>query len=118
MQVPERFDRIVKNILTVSGAVWRETAKRARVISDLAEMDHCTTAQVDEAASKLKIGRAMVYRLLARFKKSRDTSSLLPTRPGRKTGGQRLKKAQERILSDRGLSTGLKRFRSRWVNAT
>lgn len=89
-----------QNILTVSGPVWRETAKRARVISDLAEMDDCTTAQVDEAASKLKIGRAMVYRLLARFKESRDTSSLLPTRPGRKTGGQMLKKAQERIISD------------------
>jgi hypothetical protein len=42
----------------------------------------------------------MVYRLLARFRESRDTSSLLPTRPGRKTGGQMLKKAQERIISD------------------
>jgi putative transposase len=89
-----------QNILMVSGAVWRETVKRARVISDLAEMDHCTTAQVDQAARKLNIGRAMVYRLLARFRESRDTSSLLPTKPGRKTGGQMLKKAQERIISD------------------
>jgi transposase len=93
-----------ENILTVSGAVWRETTKRARVISDLAEMDHYITAQVDQAASKLNIGRSRVCRLLARFKESRDTTSLLPTRPGRKTGGQMLKKAQERIISD--LTTG------------
>lgn len=70
------------------------------MISDLAEIDHCATAQVDEAASKLKIGRATVYRLLAHFKESQDTSSLLPTRPGRKAGGQMLEKAQERIISD------------------
>jgi putative transposase len=89
-----------QNILTVSDAVWRETARRARIIAALAEHERCSTQQVDEAAGKLKIGRAMVYRLLSRFKQSRDTSSLLPTRRGRKTGRQLLKKAQERIIAD------------------
>jgi putative transposase len=89
-----------KNILTVSDAVWQETARRARVIAALAEHEHCSTKQIEEAARKLKIGRAMVYRLLACFKRSPDTSSLLTTKPGRKTGGQLLKKAQEQIIAD------------------
>ena len=42
----------------------------------------------------------MVYRLLARFKRSQETSSLLPTRPGRKAGAHVLKNAQERIIAD------------------
>lgn len=41
----------------------------------------------------------MVYRLLTRFKNRRDTSSILPTRPGRKPGGKLLKKPQERIIA-------------------
>jgi putative transposase len=80
--------------------VWRETAKRARVIARLAENERCSSEQVDAAARKLKIGRAMVYRLLARFRNNRDTSSLLPTKPGRKTGGHMLQKAQEKIIAD------------------
>jgi hypothetical protein len=46
---------------------------------------HCSVEEVDHhATGKLKIGRAMVYRLLARFKQNRDTSSPLTTRPSRK----------------------------------
>jgi putative transposase len=88
-----------QNVLAVSDPVWRETAKRARILAALADHERCSTKQVDEAGKKLKIGRAMVYRLLARFKQRRDTSSLLPTRRGRKTGGKLLKQPQERIIA-------------------
>jgi putative transposase len=89
-----------QNILAVSDAVWRATARRARVIAGLAENERCSVEEVDLAAGKLKIGRAMVYRLLARFKQNRDTSSLLPTRPGRKAGVHLLEEAQEGIISN------------------
>ena len=85
-------------MLDVPDSIWRETAKRARILAALAARDRCSTQQIDDAARRLKIGRAMVYRLLARFKNRRDMSSILPTRPGRKPGGELLKKPHERIV--------------------
>jgi putative transposase len=88
-----------QNMLDVADPIWRETAKRARVLTALAAHAHCSTQQITEAAKKLKIGRAMVYRLLARFKSRRDTTSILPARPGRKLGRKVLKQQQEHIIA-------------------
>lgn len=74
--------------------------KRARAFARLAEADHCTVEQIDDVAKRLKIGRAMVYRLLARFRKARETTALLPRTAGRKPGSRFLKKEQERIIEE------------------
>ena len=49
-------------------------------------------------AEKLKLSRASVYRLLTRFKNSREASSLLPTTPGRKRGAKELSDDQEKLI--------------------
>ena len=56
--------------------------------------------QIDDVAKRLKIGRAMVYRLLARFREARETTALLPRTAGRKPGSRFLKKEQERIIEE------------------
>ena len=54
--------------------------------------------QINEAAKKLKIGRTMVYRLLARFRLSEQATSLLPSKPGRKPGAKELGVDQEKVV--------------------
>jgi putative transposase len=70
------------------------------VLAHLAEAGRCSVQQADEAVRTLKISRAMVYRLLARFKKNEETTSLLPGQSGRQPGGRLLPKEQERIIDD------------------
>jgi putative transposase len=62
-------------------------------------MEHCSKQEIQSAATTtLKIGRAMVCRLLARFRVSKEATSLLPSRPGRKPGAKELKIDQETIV--------------------
>ena len=82
----------------VPTSVWKLTVKRAKVLAPLAEEDHCSIEQIDEAARRLSIGRAMVYRLLSRYRQSLQTASLLPSKPGPKRGSKELKPAQEQII--------------------
>jgi putative transposase len=79
-------------------SVWKLTVKRAKVLTPLVETGQCTVQKIDAAARRLRISRAMVYRLLARFRQSQETSVLLPTKPGPKLGSKELKPAQEEII--------------------
>ena len=85
-------------LVTLPDSVWKPTVKRAKVLARLAEMEHCSKQEIQSAATTLKIGRAMVYRLLARFRVSKEATSLLPSRPGRKPGAKELKIDQEKIV--------------------
>src|SRR3954451_6827499 len=82
----------------VSNPDWELAVERSRLLAPLAELDRCTVDQVDAVARELQISRAMVYRLLGRFRNSPQTSSLLPSQPGRKEGAKELSPAQERII--------------------
>jgi putative transposase len=72
---------------------------RGRILAQLAETQRCSKEQIDEAARRLKVSRAMVYRLLARFRVSEHATSLLPLKPGRKPGTKELDVDQERVVS-------------------
>jgi putative transposase len=85
-------------LVAVPDSVWQPTVKRAKILAELAEAERCSTEQIRWAAKKLKISRAMVYRLLARFRLSQDATSLLPSKPGRKPGSKELTVDQERIV--------------------
>jgi putative transposase len=85
-------------LVAVPESVWKPTVKRAKILAQLAAKEHCSKEHIAEAAKKLKIGRAMVYRLLARFRLSEQATSLLPTKPGRKPGSKELAVEQEKIV--------------------
>jgi putative transposase len=54
---------------------------------------------IKRACGTLRLSRAMVFRLLARYKEDQRASSLLPQTSGRKPGTSVLKKEQERIIT-------------------
>ena len=54
--------------------------RRERVLSHLAEQPKCTRAMINRACATLELSRAMVFRLLARYKQDPRFSVLLPRR--------------------------------------
>jgi|ERR1700722_3996925 len=54
---------------------------------------------IKRACGTLRLSRAMVFRLLARYKEDQRASSLLPQASGRKPGSSVLRKEQERIIT-------------------
>jgi len=79
---------------------WDEAVRKAAILAPLAELESCTTEQIDEAARSLQLSRPAVYRWLARYKQDLAASSLLPETRGRKRGSTQLSCAQERIIQE------------------
>jgi hypothetical protein len=75
----------VQTLLKVSQADWALAKRRERVLSTLAESKECS--------------RAMVFRLLARYRKDRGLSALLLHPRGRKCGSGGLREEQEQIIT-------------------
>ena len=73
--------------------------RRERVLSHLAEQPECSRAMINRACVTLELSRAMVFRLLARYKQDPGFSVLIPRRPGRKPGSHALLAGQERMIS-------------------
>ena len=73
--------------------------RRERVLSHLAEQPECSRAMINRACVTLELSRAMVFRLLARYKQDPRFSVLLPRRQGRKLGSHALLEGQERMIS-------------------
>ncbi len=85
-------------LVVVPDSVWELTVERARIVARLAEMGHCSREQISEAAKILGISRAMIYRLLARFRRFEHASSLLPSKPGPRPGTKQLDVDQEKVI--------------------
>jgi Helix-turn-helix domain len=62
---------------------WQEACRRETVIRPLAEQEAVSRQAAAAAAEQLGIGRALVYRLVARFRARPQTSSLAPGVRGR-----------------------------------
>ena len=77
---------------------WKLGWRRERVIAPLAHQEHVTQREIKEAARKLKLGRAMVFRLVARYRGEHRTSALIPGSPGRKPGSRVLGSKQEQLI--------------------
>lgn len=84
-QIPERL--------------WKIAVRRERVIAPLARREHVTTQHVQQAAKKLGLGSVMVFRLLARYRRQRLTSALVPERRGRKPGIHVLDTKRENLIN-------------------
>jgi putative transposase len=69
-----------KDIETASDAEWAIASQRADVMDSL--LSQSNAASVGEAARELGLSIAMMYRLLARYRKNPTPSSLLPAKAG------------------------------------
>jgi len=54
--------------------------------------------EVKEAADKLNLSRAIVFRLISRYRQEQLTSALIPERPGRKPGSRILGTKREQLI--------------------
>src|SRR5258708_2908228 len=79
-------------------ADWKLAAHRERIIAPLADRDHVTQSEIDQAGEALRLGPAMVFRLLARYRRKRCTSVLVPEPRGRKCGSRILDPSLEKII--------------------
>jgi putative transposase len=89
-----------KELDQFSNAAWSVGVRRESVIAPLAKRSRATQAEIECAATKLGLGTAMVFRLVARYRRERNTSVLAPERPGRKRGSHVLGLKLERIIRD------------------
>jgi putative transposase len=79
-------------------ADWKLAARRERIIAPLADRDHVTQSEIEQAGEALRLGPAMVFRLLARYRRKRCTSVLVPETRGRKCGSRVLDPSLEKII--------------------
>jgi putative transposase len=87
-----------RDLDTASDGEWELASERAVVLAALAERPN-NVEDVDRAAKRLRLSRAMVYRLLSKFSRDPTPSALLPNRRGRKTGRHILDSEIEQLLA-------------------
>jgi len=69
---------------------WALALARAAVIRPLSDQGELTEGLVATASTELGISRSLVYRLVAKFRKRPQVSSLLPGKRGRKAAARAL----------------------------
>lgn len=89
----------METLLKASEADWALAKRRERVLSKLAASKECSRAMIHKACVKLQLSRAMVFRLLARYREDRRLSALLLHPRGRKRGSGGLREEQEQIIT-------------------
>lgn len=89
----------METLLKVSEADWALAKRRERVLSTLAESKEYSRAMMQTACAALQLSRAMVFRLLARYREDRRLSALLLHPRGRKRGSGGLREEQEQIIT-------------------
>src|SRR4051794_15964157 len=90
-----------KNALTdASDAQWAAAVARERVVRFLAAQSPIRRSDIDAAAEELHLSRAMLYRLLARYRRDPHTAALVVGSAGRKTGSQIFDQRIQTIVGD------------------
>ena len=79
---------------------WALALAREAVIRPLTDQPEATEGLVVTASAELGISRSMVYRLVAKFRKRPQVSSLLPGKRGRKASARALSVAAEAVVRD------------------
>jgi putative transposase len=90
---------IKPDITNASDALWSVAVGRERVIAALAAAPQVSRSDIEEAAQELELSRAMVYRLVARYRRDPHTSALLSHSPGRRSGTRFLGERMEQIVA-------------------
>jgi hypothetical protein len=63
-------------------AAWKLATRRQRIIAPLAELDHVTESEVEQAGKALRLSMRTVFRLIAYYRRKPCTSVLAPERAG------------------------------------
>jgi putative transposase len=84
---------------TANEASWALARHREAVIRPLADCSPLTIERIDEAAQVLTISRSFVYRLLERYRRRPQTSSLLPRIGGRAPRARQLDRDLESLVA-------------------
>ena len=92
---------------------WALALTRAAVIRPLTDQAELTERLVATASAELGISRSLVYRLVAKFRKRPQVSSLLPGKRGRKAAARTLSEAAEAVVRDAIVSVYLQREKPR-----
>jgi putative transposase len=82
---------------TASDAEWDLASKRAHAMEDLL-VNGAGPSRIAEVAKEQSLSKAMVYRLLARYRQNPSPSELLPKRRGQETGAHRLSTEVESVI--------------------
>jgi putative transposase len=82
----------------ISDKLWTLGWRRKHIIAPLARQERVTQHEITEAARKLNLGRAMVFRLVGRYRREYRTSALIPETSGRKPGSRILEGEQEQLI--------------------
>ena len=69
------------------------------MIRELVEQSRLTNSTVEEAATRLRIRRSLLYRLVDRYRRRPQTSSLLPYKRGRDRKTRFLEATREDLLA-------------------
>jgi putative transposase len=115
MQFAKSRSVITPDVEAASDAEWKTASERAAVMERLVAHG-AGPAKITEVSEQLGLSKAMIYRLLARYRKNPAPSELLPRREGRAAGVGRLGDEVEAVIQ--GLIVGyyLKRQRPRIVD--
>ncbi len=70
------------------------------MIRPLAQQKQLSSADVDDAMSRLDMSRSVLYKLIQRYKQRPQTSSLLPRKRGRGNNVTLLEDEREKLLDD------------------
>lgn len=97
--------------LAVDEATWQQAVARECVIRALASKERLSPADIGIACRELGVGRASLYRLVARYRDAPVTSSLLRRSPGPEHGQSRLSEELERVIEEAMRDTYRKRER-------
>jgi len=82
-----------------SEAAWGVALLREAVIRPLAEHSRLSAESVAEAADQLGLSRTILYKLLQRYRRRPQTSSLVPWKRGRKPSESLLGEEREALLN-------------------
>src|SRR5215472_8001552 len=85
---------------TASDADWDMAVEREAIIRPLAEQARLAEPAIVEAASRLRLGRVTIYRLVRRYRQRPQTSSLMPWKRGRARSARFLDKAREDLIAN------------------
>jgi hypothetical protein len=95
---PSFFRYPIPDWATADATAWEVARSREAVIRPLTELSSLTIERVEHAAQALALSRSLVYRLVARYRRRPQTSSLLPRIRGRARRVRRLDPTLESVI--------------------
>lgn len=85
---------------SVSQEDWDVALARETVIRSLSDQVEVTAKEVAKATAELGISRSLLFRLLAKFRKRPQVSSLLPGKRGRRPAARVLSVTTEAVIQE------------------